>query len=70
MTRFKELSRIQAAIKHRNESELQWAAEYCQMRLRTAARKEHSKYWHGIQREVEDALRAIAPAAALIRGFE
>jgi hypothetical protein len=63
MTRFKELSRIQAAIKHRNESELQWAAEYCQVRLRMAARKEHSKYWHGIQREVEDALRAIAPAA-------
>ena len=32
MTRFKELARIQAAIKHKNELELRWAAEYCQMR--------------------------------------
>jgi hypothetical protein len=32
MTRFKELARIQDAIKHRNESELRWAVEYCQMR--------------------------------------
>lgn len=31
MTRFKELARIQAAIKHRNESELRWPAGYCQI---------------------------------------
>jgi len=27
------LARIQSAIKHRNESELRWAVEYCRMRL-------------------------------------
>jgi hypothetical protein len=64
MTRFKELARIQAAIKHRNESELRWAAEYCQMRLRIATRKDHAKYWRGIQREVTDALRSLASSTA------
>jgi len=58
MTRFKELARIQAAIKHRNESELRWAVEYCQMRLRIATREDHEKYWRGIQREVTDALHS------------
>ena len=47
MTRFKELARI-----HRSESELRWAVEYCQMRLRITTRKDHEKYWRGIQREV------------------
>jgi iron uptake system EfeUOB component EfeO/EfeM len=60
MTRFKELARIQAAIKHRNESELQWAVEYCQMRLRIATRKDHTKHWRSIEREVKDALRTLA----------
>jgi len=60
MTRFKELARIQAAIKHRNKPELEWAAGYCQMRVQLAARKEHAKHWRGIQREVTDALRSIA----------
>ena len=61
MSRFKELARIQAAIKHQNESELRWAAEYCQMRLRMAALKHHERYWRRIQREVTDALRSVAP---------
>ena len=62
MTRFKELARIQAAIKHRNESELRWAFDYCQMRLRIATRKDHAKYWRDIEREVMDALRSLAPS--------
>jgi hypothetical protein len=61
MTRFKELARIQAAVKHKNESELRWAVEYCHMRIRIATRKDHAKYWRGIEREVMDALRAVAP---------
>lgn len=61
MTRFKELARIQAAIKRRNESELRWPIEHCQMRLRIAARKDHANYWRGIQLEVADALRSLAP---------
>jgi len=59
MTRFKELARIQAAIEHKNESELRWAAEYCQMRLRVATRKDHAEYWRGVEREVT-ALRSVA----------
>ena len=61
MTRFKELARIQAAIRHRNESELRWAVEYCQMGLRIATRKDHAKYWRGIERDVTGALRSIGP---------
>jgi hypothetical protein len=64
MTRFKELARIQAAIKHRNEPELRWAAEYRQMRLRIATRKDHAKYWRGIKRDVTDALRSLALSSA------
>jgi hypothetical protein len=60
MTRFKELARIQAAIKHRNESELRWAVEYCQMRLRMATRKDHTKYWRNMEREVTNTLRSLA----------
>jgi len=60
MTRFKELARIQAAIKHRNEAELRWAVEYCQMRLRIATRKDHTKHWRNIEREVTDALCSLA----------
>jgi Mg2+ and Co2+ transporter CorA len=59
MTRFKEFARIQAAIKQKNEADLQWAVEYCQMRLRIATRKDHAKYWRDIQREIKDVLRSI-----------
>ena len=63
MTRFKELARIQAAIKQRNEPELRWAVEYCQMRLRIATRKDHARYWRSIERAVTDVLRSVAPTA-------
>jgi len=60
MTRFKELKRIQAAIQHRTESELRWADEYCQMRVRTAILNKHKSYWKGIQRDVDRALRELS----------
>jgi len=56
MTRFKELARIQAAIRHRNESELRWAVEYCRMRERVATGKDDAKYWSSIEREVTNML--------------
>lgn len=59
MTRFKELTRIEAAIEHVNESELRWADSYCRMRLGIAVRKEHVKYWQGIERKVAAALREL-----------
>ena len=56
MTRFKELRRIESAIEHKNESELQWAADYCKMRLRIATKKEHQKYWRSIEKKVSAVL--------------
>jgi hypothetical protein len=56
MTRFKELQRIEAAIEHRNKGELHWALDYCRTRLQLALRKEHTKYWHGIEKKVREAL--------------
>jgi hypothetical protein len=56
MTRFKEQARIDAAIDHRNLSELVWAEEYCRMRLSIAPRKDHQKYWKNMRRRVMAAL--------------
>jgi len=39
MTRFKELRRIESAIEHQNEAELQWALGYCKMRIEIATLK-------------------------------
>ena len=48
MTRFKELRRIEAAISHKNESELAWAESYCHMRLASSSLKEHRKHWQNL----------------------
>jgi len=54
MTRFKELARIEAAIKHRDESDLRWALEYCRMRVSNCTRK------HGVQRRKQIERRVMA----------
>jgi hypothetical protein len=59
MTRFPELSRIQAAIKHKNQSELQWALGYCKKRLSIASHKHHLKTWNDRIREIEAALEEL-----------
>jgi hypothetical protein len=56
MTRFKELQRIEAAIEHKSQTDLQWALEYCKMRLRIAQRKGHTKYWREIEKKVLKAV--------------
>ncbi len=56
MTRFKELARIEGAIKNRSAAELRWASEYCKMRLSIAARKDHIKYWKQIEKKVIQAI--------------
>jgi hypothetical protein len=56
MTRFKELSRIEAAIENRNVADLRWALGYCKMRLSIAARKEHMKHWKRVENKVIQAL--------------
>jgi hypothetical protein len=57
MTRFKELRRIEAAIEHRNESELQWALRYCEARQRLA--KTHSSHWYRIEKRIRAAFTEI-----------
>jgi hypothetical protein len=56
VTRFKELQRIEAAIKHKNAADLRWALDYCKMRLGIATRKEHVKQWQLIQKRVRQVL--------------
>jgi hypothetical protein len=63
MSRFKELARIQAAIKHKDESELRWADWYCRMRQQVATRKHHTQYWREMQSKVAAVLREIEPSS-------
>jgi hypothetical protein len=60
MTRFKELRRIDSAVKHKNKAELEWALAYCKMRLQLASRKDHTKYWRGLEARVLEALKDSA----------
>jgi hypothetical protein len=45
MTRFKELKRIELAIKNKDKKEILWSLEYCQSRLKIAQKKGHIKHW-------------------------
>jgi len=60
MTRFKELRRIETAIEYRNETELQWALAYCQMRIKVTAKvytmRKQEKYWRQMEGKVRCAL--------------
>jgi hypothetical protein len=56
MTRFKELKRIEMAIRHGNEEELNWALQYCRMRLSIITMKVHEKHWRKRINKVEAAL--------------
>jgi len=60
MTRFKELRRIQEAIEHKDQTELQWALGYCQMRCKAArvvySLREQEKYWRQMEQKVRAAI--------------
>jgi hypothetical protein len=56
MTRFKELRRIEAAIKNKDHNELLWALGYCEMRMKTSTMKHHTKHWQKWTDEVKDAM--------------
>ena len=55
MTRFKELRRINHALEHKDERELQWALNYVVTRLSTATHK-HIKTWQKLRRQIEAVL--------------
>jgi hypothetical protein len=54
MTRFKELRRIELAIKNKDNKELLWALSYCKMRLKLATMKQHIKHWQKLIDELND----------------
>jgi hypothetical protein len=60
VTRFKDLSRIETAIEHKNEADLQWALSYCAMRIKLAGQiatmKRQGAGWRRIQKKVRAAL--------------
>jgi len=57
MTRSKELRRIEAAIEHRNERELRWALQHCEIRKRYA--NTHSDFWYRIEKRIRAVLAEI-----------
>ena len=57
MSRFKELNRIEEAIRHKNIPELQWAQSYSQSRINSAEMKEHLKHWKQINERVIEAIK-------------
>ena len=56
MTRFKELKRIEAAIKYKNNDELLWSLDYCESRLSLAKLKEHKKHWSKLIKDIKNVL--------------
>jgi len=65
MSRFSELTRIEAAIKNKNAKELEWSLWYCRMRQSLpSALKAHVKYWSGMEETVRAVLAPAVAAAA------
>lgn len=59
MTRFKELRRIERALKDSSPNELDWAKEYCAQRLSLSTLKDHKKHWSKLLRKVESKIEKI-----------
>ena len=59
MTRSKELRRIQAAIAHKNESELRWALAQCEIRKKHFPTQARSSLWYRLEKQIQAALAEI-----------
>ena len=57
VTRSKELHRIEEAITHRNESELRWALEDCELRKKHS--RSHSDRLYRLEKRIRAALAEI-----------
>jgi len=60
------LARVEAAILDGAKSELEWAAEYCRLRARTAwnpRHKERSEYWIRLKSQIADRLAKAATSS-------
>jgi hypothetical protein len=58
MTRFKELARIDRAMRDGNATDLRWAQSYCRSRIAIAPTESQRKYWSELFAKVEAALAA------------
>lgn len=56
MSRFKEMRRIDDAIKHKNKEELSWALNYTKMRFQSAVMKHHEKHWRKLIRQIQEVI--------------
>ena len=56
ITELEELERIESAIENKTKPELQWAIEYCRMKVQKATRKDHLKYWQRLGQSVRGVL--------------
>ncbi len=65
MSRFSEVTRIEAAIKNKNAKELEWSLWYCRMRQAVpSARPADLKYWSGIEALVKETMAPPVVAKA------
>jgi hypothetical protein len=65
MSRFSEVTRIEAAIKNKNVKELEWSLWYCRMRQAVpSARPADLKYWSGIEALVKETMAPPVEAKA------
>jgi hypothetical protein len=56
MTRFKELRRIQRAMRDGDTADLLWALLYCRSRLMISTDKRSAKHWSELSNKVQEAL--------------
>jgi hypothetical protein len=56
MTRFKELARIERAMRDGHAADLRWAQSYCRSRIEIATDKRSAKYWSELSAKVQEAL--------------
>jgi predicted GIY-YIG superfamily endonuclease len=53
MTRFKELQRIENAIKYRDVRDLEWEVKYREMKIPIATMEQHVKHWTKLLKKVQ-----------------
>ena len=52
MTRYRELRRMENAIRHQNKEELKWALGWARSRIAIATRKDHLKVWKKREKQI------------------
>jgi hypothetical protein len=58
MSRFKVGERIDRAIETGSNTELQWAAEYCETRLEMSRLSQHVKHWRALLKRIRNKIES------------